>query len=142
MGCAIKIKANGKDSELQVKLAKALNSETRAEDYMAIISGKDFKKKFGDWEAAGISGELTTDMESRMENLEPQLHRKKGTNQYYFELPGKTKFFINRKKLADIPLAFSPGEFFNYSISTIRRRTFWSSRWFGKHESGTICITK
>ncbi len=103
MGCAIKIKANGKDSELQVKLAKALNSETRAEDYMAIISGEDFKEKFGDWEAAGISGELTTDMESRMENLEPQLHKKKGTNQYYFELPGGTKFFINRKKLADIP---------------------------------------
>jgi len=103
MGCAIKIKANGKDSELQVKLAKALNSETRAENYMAIISGEDFKEKFGDWEAAGISGELTTDMESRMENLEPQLHRKKGTNQYYFELPGGTKFFVNRKKIADIP---------------------------------------
>ena len=101
--CAITIKANGKDSELQVKLAKALNSETRAEDYMAIISGPGFKEKFGDWEAAGISGEITTDMQKRMQNLEPQLNRKKGTNQYYFELPGKVKFFINRKKIADIP---------------------------------------
>tara|TARA_R110000764_G_scaffold27310_2_gene64772 strand:+ start:2801 stop:9094 length:6294 start_codon:yes stop_codon:yes gene_type:complete len=103
MGCAIKIKANGKDSELQVKLAKALNSEERARATMEKISGTDFKKRFGDWESAGETGVIPSELAGRMLNLEPQLHKKKGTNQYYFELPGNVKFFINRKKMNDIP---------------------------------------
>ena len=103
MGCAIKIKANGKDSELQVKLAKALNSEERAEATMAKISGTDFKERFGDWESAGETGVIPSELAGRMLNLEPQLHKKKGTNQYYFMLPGNVKFFINRKKMNDIP---------------------------------------
>jgi len=103
MGCAIKIKANGKDSELQVKLAKALNSEERAEAIMAKLAGTDFKERFGDWEAAGETGVIPSELAGRMLNLEPQLHKKKGTNQYYFELPGNVKFFINRKKMSDIP---------------------------------------
>ena len=77
MGCAIKIKANGKDSELQVKLAKALNSEERARATMEKISGTDFKKRFGDWESAGETGVIPSELAGRMLNLEPQLHKKR-----------------------------------------------------------------
>jgi len=91
---------DGRTSEpLLVNLEKALKSNVKAQEQLDIINGDMFKAKFGDWNNKSIPEELSM----RMRKGFPELHNKKGTDQWYFILEDGTKEFIQKRIYGDIP---------------------------------------
>ena len=140
--CNILNEANGGKSELHKELLKVLKNQEEADRVYAIVKGTDFIKIFGDW-VGNYKGESTEKVGDTYPKGEPKLYRKEKTNQYYFILPDKTKYFINVRGLR---ANFSPKDirditgYFLYKY--VQESKSMSLNEFEKNESNSSKISR
>ena len=104
--CNILNKANGKKSELHQELLKVLKNQEEADLAYAKVMGSDFKEIFGDW-VGNYNDNTSLKTGDTLPGGEPKLYKKEKTNQYYFILQDKTRYFIDKEGLRN---EFSPSD--------------------------------
>ena len=101
MNCSILNEANKKESILFPKLLDILGSESLAYKAYTHLINNEFSEDFGDW-VSEYNSETKTQISERMDgNGEPTIHKKKGTNQWYFK-GISDNIFLNKIKFAEI----------------------------------------